>query len=254
MRTGCKLKYLARLEAMSESRLAKQLHLEDMERPPEQQSEFLKEAQRLYRKYDISSVVIKEDLGIWGSWAVRVYEAFTQEWSEAKQEWKERERSTGQIYWYKVEPYVDRCWRGDKVSKLIARARAGVFPCGMRDLMCERGEPHCLSCGDEEESLEHILLECAGYLDLRRTLIYKVKEAWGQTRTDCKAHTLVDAFAQADQSGKAAFLLGLGHKSMYGKKQVRIPHARHIREFFTKAMARREKAIKEAKRRRQNYR
>ena len=95
-------------------------------------------------------------------------------WVEREWENELREKSTLNLYReykkeIKEEPFYDNTFD----SIIFFKARSNCLQLGWRNRF-QGGEIVCRMCGAEEETLEHFILECPSYLDIR--LEYEMSE------------------------------------------------------------------------------
>ena len=82
--------------------------------------------------------------------------------------------------WYsgKEEIRKEDWYHGEWASKLLFRARSGTLEVDGRNRNGQ--EQGCKLCGEEKETLEHLVIECEGYKEERRLLDREIEMVVGE--------------------------------------------------------------------------
>ena len=92
-------------------------------------------------------------------------------------------------------------WVADAGSRLIFKFRSGTH--GLNEELgrhrCREGNKECVLCGNECESVSHVLWECSAYCNSRADFLLKLQEKLGNG---------FKRFDALDSLGKLAFILG----------------------------------------------
>ena len=86
------------------------------------------------------------------------------------EKWKRGMVGKSTLHWYarKEKPEMERCYDGSPNSTLLFKARTQSLEVNARTYRwSETGSKMCGVCGDGDETVEHVMVECGGYDEMR---------------------------------------------------------------------------------------
>ena len=204
-----KLCFARKIENLSEERWAKKILTEE-----DRNSKWKKEIKRWKKKENLEEN--------WNTAQIKDIKITVQE--NGKNKWQRGMEGKSTLKWYtkKEKPEEIEWHSGDWGSKLLFKARAGVLEVNGRKRNEE--EQNCKFC-NEKETIEHLIVECSEYDDLRETLIRNVTRIIGNQEWRKRLE---------EEDGGVCTVLGL-----YGNKYEAQEMAKYSKAFLVGCLEKR---------------
>ena len=207
-----KLVFQKKIENLEEERWAKQILLEEQQAP-----NWNREINRWKRKENVERE--------WERLGLKDVNKRVKE--NGLNRWRTGMNNKSTLKWYKSKKQPEKInWhKGDRESKLMFKARAGVLEVNGRKR--DEAEQGCRHCGEEKETIEHFIVECDKYEEERQELIDSIKEEIGEEEWDRRLWE--------EEEGGIVTALGL-----YEKSQTNESIIKHMKAFLNKCWTKRE--------------
>ena len=155
-----KLYFAKKIERMRETRITRRVYEES-----KRKSQWCKDIERWKNKLQIQE-----------GWTELTTREINKKIEElGYREWREGIERKSTLTWYggKTEIRKEDWYCGDWESKLLFKTRSGTLEVNGRNR--EIQEQGCKLCGEEKETIEHLIVECDSYSEERRALDKKIQ-------------------------------------------------------------------------------